>query len=69
MCVDARGVPDPCVRAVAAGAGELLGGVGEAGGAVAGGDVAAALREAVDDGAALPRCENRPIYTLDEIID
>ena len=53
MCVDARGVPDPCVGAVAAGAGELLGGVGEASGAVAGGDVATALREAVDDRAAL----------------
>ena len=40
-------------QTVAAGAGELLGGVGEASGAVAGGDVATALREAVDDRAAL----------------
>lgn len=46
-------IPYSGVRLVAAGGGELLGGVSEAGRAVAGGDVAAALREAVDDVVAL----------------
>lgn len=46
-------IPYPRVGTVAAGAGELLGGVGKAGRAVAGGDVAAALREAVDDAVSL----------------
>jgi hypothetical protein len=46
-------IPYSGVGTVAASAGELLGGVGKAGRAVAGGDVAAALREAVDDVVAL----------------
>ena len=46
-------IPYSRVGTVAASAGELFGGVGKAGRAVAVGDVAAALREAVDDVVAL----------------